>query len=607
MKKIQLLDEHTINQIAAGEVIENAGSVIKELIENALDAGATKIFVEIQNGGRDLIIIKDNGKGMTESDVKVAILRHATSKISAVDDLFTLQTMGFRGEALASIAAISELSISTAVNKGQDKDSIEDGTFFSVAAGKVLSCKRASCFAGTTIEVRSLFYNVPARKKFQKTPSRDAQDIAKLIATFALAYPEVEFEHISNFEKVLHFKAASFDNMKERLAHALGKDFVQDMRKVSFEYSGIKVDGYVGAPSSSKPNRSHQFLFVNRRAVISLPLSYAVKEGYGTAIEGARHPPFVLDLSLNPQTVDVNVHPQKKEVRFRNEDEIKKILIDATSQALFQNKNPIDLLCKNGTCSTPYTTTKPQTHSNNFSMNFTPNFQEKPEFLDDQNLPTQIFRKDASTPNFLEISHSFHVVGVFSEYIMLEINWSEKQLQIVPDSLVKQGLYIVDCKAALSRIAFEELSMAKEEGQKSAPSQQLLAPFFIELTQLEAAYFVKIIPYLKNGGFEIREFGKTAFLIEALPTTVELQHVEEFIREIVKEEVVDHNFDPVKAMRKIAESASRTSSRRKYPVDASLAKEIVKRLLSCKDPFRCPFGSATFAVLHKEDFKRLLS
>ena len=611
--KIQFLDDITINQIAAGEVIENPASVIKELVENSLDAGATKIFVEIQGGGQDLIVVQDNGFGMSEEDVQRSIGRHATSKIRMASDLESLSTLGFRGEALAAIASISELTIRTKEReegiKSQplvEQESVGDGCQLVVHGGKIISCHKTTALSGTAIEVRALFYNVPARKKFQKAPAKDTYEVTKLMTQLALAHPEAEFDYIANYKKEFSLKACTYETYNERIAELLGKEFSSSAKPLFLENKNeaITIRGFIGAPAASRPTRGGQFLFINKRPISSLAASFAVKEAYGSTIEAQRHPSFVLHFTLDPELVDVNVHPQKKEVRFKKEEEIKKWIFEAVEKALFQTNNFSKNLYSFSPLPLKAEKSWPLAPAKSESRFFyeTP-VQKSPErdngYLE---FSKADLHEEAKLP-LLQHSHHVHVVGLFQEYAFIDFEWSKET--VVPESLqpktATKPLFILNCKAALSRIAFDDL-VEKKQNDNPCASQRLLVPFFIELAFHEAAFMLKILPLLKNMGLEIREFGKSAFLIEAIPASLEAFQLDDFIREIVKDEAALS--DQAKTTQKLAQHASRTAGRRKYPITAELTREIVKRLLACKEPFSSPFGEKTFTVITKEELEK---
>jgi len=578
MSKIQRLSLETINQIAAGEVIENPSSVIKELVENSIDAGATRVFVEIENGGQTFIRIQDNGCGMSEEDALLSIERHATSKLRSHDDLEAIATMGFRGEALAAVASISELTIRTAEKKSDAP--IQVGCELVVHGSQVVSFTPTECFPGTDITVKSLFYNVPARKKFQKAPSKDAFDVIKSMTQLAIAHPEVEFELIVN--KKREFLLAE-KTLEARIKALLGQEYASSLKPIVYEEEGLKIEGYIGSHTASKPNRSGQWLFLNRRPILSLPISYGVKEGFGTSLDKDRHPIFVLHLTVAGDNVDVNVHPQKKEVRFRQEEELKNRVRDQVSSTLFSHapryvaqetyaepvRAPVYI---------PNSTYLPPARSfNNEPVSF--DFEEEAPAYVAYSAPAAPLTTHFELP-------SFHIVGVYQEYIFADMTLDNEV-----------GLFIIDGKRALQRITFEDL-LAKKESKVA--SQQLIAPISLQLSPHEAAALSELLPVFQTMGFEIREFGRAAFLIESAPSHMHVSELEPFFKEAVKEE----EEDPVKRMRKLARVASYHVLSKRNPLTESLAKEILRRLLVCESPRKCPNGDNIFAPLSREDIQK---
>lgn len=305
---IRVLSEHTINQIAAGEVIENPASIVKELIENAIDAKASKIVVEVSGGGLQKICISDDGTGMGAEDALLCLQRHATSKIRQAEDLSFIATMGFRGEALASIAAISKMTLTTSTLSGL-------GTQVEVEAGSIKEVKPCARNRGTTIEVRQLFYNVPARRKFQKSPSFCLTDIIKMITQLSLAYPAIDFELYDSGEerlRLIHKESNFLELLQERVKQVLGDAFLEEAFIVEAKEEPFTFRGILGSVQNTRPNRALQYSFLNERSVLCPTLSFAVKEAFGTRIAQDRFPIYVLHLDIPSSFIDVNVHPQKK-------------------------------------------------------------------------------------------------------------------------------------------------------------------------------------------------------------------------------------------------------------------------------------------------------
>ena len=314
MASIKLLDTHTINKIAAGEVVERPASVVKELVENSIDALSSTITVEIKNGGIDLIRVTDNGKGIQKEEVEIAFLRHATSKITSADDLLEVTSLGFRGEALASIGAVAKVELITKTPGALT------GKRVCVHGGKLLESEEIAAPEGTTLMIRQLFYNVPARKAFLKSTSSEAARISDCMYRLALAHPEVSFKFIQNNKLV--FATSGNSDLKQCVFHLYGKETAKHMTPLHYEANGIKLVGLLGDASVARGNRNYQHYFINGRYIKSFLLQKATEEAYKTAITIGKFPFVILHLTIAPETVDVNVHPTKLEVRFKNQEMI---------------------------------------------------------------------------------------------------------------------------------------------------------------------------------------------------------------------------------------------------------------------------------------------
>lgn len=456
MSQIKILSEQTINQIAAGEVIENPASVVKELIENALDAGAARIVIEIKGGGFQLIRISDDGCGMDKDDAVLSLERHATSKIRAAEDLQRIATMGFRGEALASIAAISQLTLVTAQKEGIKVE---------VAGGRMVGAGPASRTRGTTVEVRSLFYNVPARKKFQKSAQASNVDIHRVVTQMSFAYPEVAFELINN-EEVIFSATAYHKDFLEALSLRMKE--VLSLGGIPIDKNGVR--GYLGMPGASRQNRTGQYLFVNKRAVVSPLVSFAVRDAYGTRIDTGRHPIFVLHLELPAHMVDVNVHPQKKEVRFQDEQGLKRKILEAIALGFGGEKEAV--------------------------------FTSEPVSFSAYE-GSLIFREEASVQDeALPYEIDPLPIGMFEHFLLLDAE--------------EPGILVVDLLAAQERIALASL-----QSQDAVRSQGLLLPIKIDLPASEVQAVVAHLSDLEKMGFSLRLIGKDSFCIDAIPAFLE--------------------------------------------------------------------------------------
>lgn len=444
-QKIFRLPEAVINQIAAGEVVENPASIVKELIENSLDAGAQHISVDMVSGGQQLIRIEDDGCGMSPEDAVLCLERHATSKIRTIDDLQALTTMGFRGEALAAISSVAHFELKTSDGKG---------TRILAEGGRIMAVEPCARNRGTTIEVRSLFYNVPARKKFQKSAAANVSQITRVVEVVALAHPEVAFS--------LNGKEFIPATLKERIEEILGPH--------EHEVQGNSVSGFIAAPGKAMATRMGQYLFINRRPIFSPLIAKAVKEGFGTRIPEHAYPRFVLFLEISPDSVDVNVHPQKKEVRFRDEGKMFRLVQEAVASAFSQ----------------------PAPFSEPLSFTLPPAFS---------------FAADFRTPSFkaaeaeLDLAFYDRPLAVLGNYLLLQ----------------KEALILVDLHAAHARILFE--SFKSEKGT----SQALIWPLEIELAPGEE----EIAEKLNALGIECRIL-KRMLVVDALPPCLEAAHFPDF-------------------------------------------------------------------------------
>jgi DNA mismatch repair protein MutL len=579
---IQILSDQTINQIAAGEVIENPASVVKELVENALDAGARHVKIEIKAGGQQLIRVVDDGCGMGSDDAVLCFERFATSKIRSSEDLFHLATMGFRGEALASIAAIAKVSLHTCKENGV-------GTAVEIAEGKILSVGPCARTKGTTIEVRSLFYNVPARKKFQKSTRVNAAEVTKIVSLLALAHPNIGFELIHQDENIL-FAPAPFEKdpekiLRSRIGDVLGEEFLKEAHLIE---ASDWIRGFVGSPSCTRPNRTGQQLFINHRPIVSPLLSFAVKEAYGTRIDTNRYPMYVIHLQIPPDSVDVNVHPQKKEVRFREEREIREKVRKAISDSLLR----IELVSQNSENELKNSisfTSPPLFLENYFSSASSPilKFKEEENIIDKQGA--------------LEISFKAELkaIGVFSSYLLIEAGSVASRLNNIKNLEKLDGILLVDLIAARFRLAFEK--MLKENRQNE--SQTLLIPYSCNLSSLEAGSVEANIEYFCKIGIGIRSLGRNSFIIESIPTFMHVDDLSDFLSRAVEELnlLKDNDIIDKQRERHIAAIASRFARTEKNDFMLKEAIGLFEELLTAECPYQCPQGNPTMVHLSLQE------
>lgn len=467
MAKIRLLSKDLVNQIAAGEVIERPASVVKELIENALDASAGGLSIEIEGAGLDLIRVVDDGHGMDKDDLSLALQRHATSKIGQSADLFAIRTLGFRGEALPSIASVSRMTIATKTAEHTH------GWFLSLEGGETLEAGKKGMPTGTIVEVRDLFFNTPARRKFLKTPATEQKNILDIITRYALAYPQVSFSVSSGGRRLLHLPQGL--SPAERSGILLGTDFRARMRTFSRPAPGLSIHGQAGPPEIARPVRSGILCFVNNRAVRDTTLAAAVIEGYRGLLMKNKYPVAILFLDIDPAEVDVNVHPAKAEVRFRDPSRVFGRIVAAIREALAPHEKPLP-------SEEPYPVVP----------------SPRPPLPVSRTAPPAAIQPDLF-PSPLGFYSGKSVIGPLqSTYILLED---------------KEALYILDQHAAHERVLYERLKRDHALDQV----QMLLEPLIVELTPGEYAAFEDVAPDLNALGIDCAPFGEAAIAVRTTP------------------------------------------------------------------------------------------
>jgi len=591
--KIHILDNQTINQIAAGEVIENPASVVKELVENALDAHATKILVEIQEGGRQLIRVSDDGDGMSREDALLCLERHATSKIHNIDDIPEIYTMGFRGEAIPSIASISHFSVLTAPRE-------QEATLIRVEGGQVLSCTSAVRSPGTTIEVKSLFFNVPVRRKFQKSPTTDVQDILKMLHLLALGYPSIQFELLSD-QKVL-FKTLPSSSLLpfrqllgQRIETLLGSETKKCLVAMNYQQAPFEIEGYISQPTAHKLNKTGQYLFINQRAVLSPFIGAAIREGYGMTLPSHRYPIFVLHLRLPGALLDVNVHPQKKEVRIRQEMDLREMLIQAVQTTLRQTPPfiPQEVMA-------PYVSI--------LGKRPPPVVNEEPWIFQSLEVPSlekvtpvPLARPPTLAPAF--IPSIPRVLLTIVAYFLIEAVHLETRLFESAIQKEKGGLALIDQRASYARITYERLL----KQTASTDVQPLLIPLTLQFSASESAILTENLALFHQLGFGIKEFGVQTFAIDTFPLALKQEHLQICLNEIIEELVETQTTRRLQTRKeeRFAQIACRHSLSSSKRLGIEEAQALLQQLLNCQTPGICPFGKPTALYFAPEDLAKI--
>uniref|UniRef100_UPI00404AE7FF DNA mismatch repair endonuclease MutL n=1 Tax=Cephaloticoccus sp. TaxID=1985742 RepID=UPI00404AE7FF len=585
MASIRILPDRVANQIAAGEVIERPAAVVKELVENALDAGATRIEVEFRHGGRSLMRVEDNGRGMGKDDALLALERHATSKISEAADLDRLSSYGFRGEALPSIASVSRFELQT---READRDI---GTEVLVNGGKLLHVNECGRPVGTRIVVTHLFNSVPARRKFLKTDQTEAAHIIQCVRFYALASPQAAFTLIENGRVI--FRSPECATLTERVAEIFGRQTAELLVAIEGEENGMRLSGLIGRPGVGRATRHEMVVFVNQRPVDSRTLNYALIESYHDSLPKGRYPLAFVFFECDPSLVDVNVHPAKREVRFRSEPAVRAFVIRSVLGRLRELSTASETLT--GTPPLPPTTSAP--------------LASKPVVARPQEIRPRVPmvmgawpKQNPSplvAPPVTQIEKNTMPTGGTPSWRFLGLAHGNFAL-FETDA----GLVMLDRRAAQERIWFERLQNEFRAGQ--VPSQRLLLPVPLELDPIATALLLDRLDFLKSNGFEVLEFGRNFFRIEALPTWMEPADVEAFMRDLLallrEGKLQDKNLDL--ARDELARLAVAKAVRLPETASETEVRSLLTQLFATHHPLTSPAGRPTYIELNHAELAR---
>ena len=527
---IHLLPDHIANQIAAGEVIQRPASAVKELLENAVDAGATEIRLLVNDSGKALIQVIDNGKGMSPQDAQNAFARHATSKITTIEDLFQIRTMGFRGEALASIAAVAQVSLKT--RRAQD----ELGTSVEIENSKVTETSAVACAIGTTISMKNLFFNVPARRNFLKSNSAEFKHIIEEFTRVALAFPEVHFSLTSNGQDVYHWEGGSF---KQRAIQVLGNSYQTKLVTVGEQTDYLTITGFVGKPETSKKTRSDQYFFVNRRFIKSAYLHHAVANAFDGLIAKENFPSYILYIDVDPTQVDINVHPTKQEIKFEDDKIIYAFVQAAVKHALAQfsiapsldfsldaSIQQLDAVQKPFTAENASTAAS-QSLYEGFTKKNQAHFISKSDYASKQDWKsffTTLPNAENTVGQDVQDNETYIVkassMGMYKEGSPLQVNAEASLLQLHHTFIVApshSGCIMIHQQLAHERILYEKFQKASAHPHAT---QKSLFPVVLELSVSDAILLEEMIEDLALIGYEIEAFGQNSFIIQGIPADV---------------------------------------------------------------------------------------
>jgi DNA mismatch repair protein MutL len=620
MPRIHILSDRVANQIAAGEVVERPAAVVKELVENALDAGATRVEVEFRHGGKSYIRVEDNGHGLTPDDALLALERHATSKIREVSDLNAVRTFGFRGEALPSIASVSRFTL---ISRPVDA---AEGVEILINGGKLVHRRACGSPAGTRVEVAHLFNSVPARRKFLKTDDTESAHITRLVRLYAIAHPEVAFSLLEDGRPI--FRSPACSGLRERVAEIWGRRSAEELVEfpgVADEAAGLRLGGLLGRPGLGRPTRDSLITLVNRRPVDSRTLSYAVMEAYHTYVPKGRYPPAILLLEIDPAAVDVNVHPAKREVRFRDEARVRQFVLGAVHARLRVLAGDATPTTSNIERPTPNIQFQaPQTETKIPKLEISSPIRIVPKFAPASNSsfspaqtpslapsatsspsPAQAPSLDATPTSSLEVGSSMSDVGS-SKKLDTNLRFTWRLVGRWRGSVFlfesPGGLVLFNARAAHERVWFEELRARFADAR--TPSQRLLFPIPIELDALAAAALNAQRKWLNQHGFALEEFGRNFYRLEAVPDWLDPARAENFLRDLA--ELARERGTAMLPQDDIARlAATRALRLGDQPTDQEI-RALAQRLLATSQPLTCPRGRPTFWELAATDLARRL-
>jgi len=597
---IQLLPDSVANQIAAGEVIQRPASVVKELVENSIDSGASSITVRVKDAGKTYIQVIDNGKGMTDNDARLCFERHATSKISNANDLFAIRTMGFRGEALASIAAIAEVSLKTRTAES------ELGTHVRIGGSKIESQEPDSIPTGTNITVKNLFYNVPARRKFLKSDQTEFRHIITEFSHTALAYPDIEFQLIHNSTQVFSLPAGS---QKVRIAGLFGKSMLQNLITITTDTSIINISGFIGKAEYARKTYGEQFMFVNRRYMKHPYFHKAVMKAYEEILQPDHFPSYFIFFETDPATIDINIHPTKTEIKFEDERSIWHILQAATREAIGKNNLAPTLdFTTEGVIDIPVLRKDQEIvmPKENINRNFNPFEEDSHGGFDGQRKSAgDDWQKLYEPRNNTDLTPGLG----FEETVETTEKTETRYLQVKGKYIlasVKSGLMVIDQRRAHERILYEENLLALQNNNNIA--QKTLFPETIELNPADYQLCLELLDEIEKLGFELRDFGHNSIIIHGIPANITISDIQSVIEEILEQY---KNFESELKLDRLEKVARSTAIAAAIPYGKSLSnsemQELVDRLFACGNPNTTPAGKPILNIVKLEDLEKHLA
>ncbi len=614
MGKIIKLDDKTIQKIAAGEVVERPASIIKELVENSLDANSSNIIIEVRNGGKTYIRVTDDGNGIEEDDLDLAFERHSTSKLSLVEDLHRIRSLGFRGEALASISHVSRVEVMTKT------DNVLAGIHGVVEEGKIISKEIVGCPKGTTIIAKDLFYNIPVRKEFLKSDLVELNQISDIVYKIALGNLKTSFKFIKDDKVVL--KTSRHNDMKSHIYSILGKEFSNNLTEINLEENGIILKGYISNNNLYRGSRNHQYIYVNGRYIMSTSISNLIESHYKSIIPLNRFPVFIIFIDVDPASIDVNIHPTKQEIKFSNQSNVLAIIDKCIKNALFpslsipkvsfnqKNKKPDEenlpllfnesygdltdnIVIKDFTKESLYSEYKGElTQLTNKRVNEQLPIIDNMKFIDDRNDSSKEELDVNKNNNDIEdVLSTIEPLGViFNTYILAE-------------DRVKERIYFIDQHAAHERVMYE--NYLKEFKSENIAAQQLIVPEVFELTNFEMNNLLENNMIFKDLGFDIQEFGNNSVAIRAVPLLFGIPNVRDLFFDLLdnmnNNNIINSYETKIEKVMKLACVNAVKSGDHMSKIEI---QSLLVQLKKCENPHSCPHGRPTILEMSKNDIEK---
>lgn len=624
---IQVLDQETINKIAAGEVIERPSSVVKELVENAIDAGATAVTIEIKDGGISFIRITDNGSGISKDDIPMAFLRHSTSKIKSIEDLMNVSSLGFRGEALSSIAAVSQVEL---ITKTADDFT---GSRYVIEGGNEISLEEVGAPDGTTFIVRNLFYNTPVRRKFLKTAATEAGYVNALIEHLSLSHPDISFRFINNNQNKLHTSGNM--NLKDIIYGVYGRDITSNLMEISGKTQDIEITGFIGKPVICRGNRGYENYYINGRYIKSSIITKAIEEAYKGYIMPHNYPFTAIHFKINPSIMDVNVHPTKMELRFSKNEFVYRFVLETVKECLANRElaarvklpDPVTKPYQAPRIEPPresfYNSTESSVKQKTVNKNQTTGFIKN----------TTDYTKMPPTrlPEPFEIKRSDEMVKEDKKIYEAEKKQEAEQLSMFDTPLMSEKakadyriigqlfetywlieyedkFYMMDQHAAHEKILYERFMNHLKV--KDMDTQMIMPPVIIELNMQQEDAYKRNKQAFSRLGFEIEEFGGNAYKVTGLPAGLPNINLKQMLIDMIDGLTDDNSTDLDIITERVATMSCKAAVKGNNKLSFEEAKELIEELMQAENPYNCPHGRPTLIVMSKYEverkFKRIL-